>query len=576
MHLAVKTLRQPAIEMDLVFRQLDITAAHLLETQFPAPLADAFGQLAHVSRKRLRSISIFRMNGEIHWSIRRYNGAMSDVCDKLYTAAQVRGIDHAAIHAAGIPGYELMSRAGRVIVDVAHARFPDARRWLIMCGPGNNGGDGYVAARLAVKAGIDVTVCSLIDPRQLKGDAATACLDWQAQGGEVLPWPMAPDGDYDLALDALLGTGIDRAVGGEFRSAIAWLNRLDCPRLAIDIPSGLNADTGCPMGCAVRATATVTFVGRKRGMYTADGPDYCGDISFDDLAIPAAAALQSSQGAGSLLNGDFLIATLKPRARNTHKGHFGHVLAVGGIKGMSGAVRLCGEAALRSGAGKVTLATDPAHAGFVNQGRPELMVRAIDDAAALASLLNGAFTVAVGPGLGTAEWSRTLLRTCIDSDAPLVVDADALNLLAQLLQHGAVSRDRWILTPHPAEAARLLGCSVNEVQQDRFHAASEMARRYGASVVLKGCGTVVAEPSGQYAVCSGGNPGMATAGSGDVLTGLIAALLAQGLSCFDAARAGVLAHAMAGDYAAANLSEMGMIAGDIIDALPEIWTSAGL
>ena len=501
---------------------------------------------------------------------------MSAACDKLYTAAQVRGIDYAAIHESGIPGYELMSRAGRAIVDVANARFPDARRWLIMCGPGNNGGDGYVAARLAVKAGIDVTVCSLIDPRQLKADAATAYLDWQAQGGEVLLWPMDQDGSYDLALDALLGTGIDRAVSGEFRSAISWLNQLDCPRLAIDIPSGLNADTGCPMGCAVRAVATVTFVGRKRGMYTADGPDFCGHISFDDLAIPAEAALKCSQDSGILLRGDFLIETLKPRPRNTHKGHFGHVLAVGGSKGMSGAVRLCGEAALRSGAGKVTLATDPVHAGFVNQGRPELMVKAIDGASALSALLDGAFTVAVGPGLGTTDWSRTLLRTCIDSDAPLVVDADGLNLLAQLLQQGGVRRDRWILTPHPAEAARLLGCSVGEVQQDRVHAAGEMARRHGASVVLKGCGTVVADPSGQYAICPGGNPGMATAGSGDVLTGLIAALLGQGLSCFDAARAGVLAHAMAGDFAAANLSEMGMIAGDIIDALPEIWTSAGL
>ncbi len=501
---------------------------------------------------------------------------MSDACDKLYTAAQVRGIDYTAIHELGIAGYELMNRAGRAILDVAIDRFPDARRWLIMCGPGNNGGDGYVVARLAVKAGIDVTLCSLVDPRQLKGDAERAYKDWQAQGGEVLLWPIEQDGRYELALDALLGTGIDRAVHGEFRAAIDWLNQLNCPRFAIDIPSGLNADTGCPMGCTVQAAETVTFVGRKRGMYTADGPDVCAHISFDDLAIPAAAALKRSQAAGSLLRRGFLTEILRPRPRNTHKGSFGHVLAVGGIKGMSGAVRLCGEAALRSGAGKVTLATDPAHAGFVNQSRPELMVKAIDGAAALMSLLDGDLTVAVGPGLGTADWSRALLKACMDSTAPLVVDADGLNLLAQQSQQGTVSRERWILTPHPAEASRLLGCSVNEVQQDRVHAASEMARRYNASVVLKGCGTVVADPSGQYAICPEGNSGMATAGSGDVLTGLVAALLGQGLSCFDAARAGVLAHAMAGDLAAASLSEMGMIAGDIIDALPEVWLSAGL
>ena len=500
---------------------------------------------------------------------------MSDACYKLYTAAQVRGMDNAAIHELGIAGYALMCRAGRAVVEVARERHPDAQRWLIMCGPGNNGGDGYVAARLAANTGIDVTVCSMMDPRQLKGDAARAYQDWQAQGGDVLLWPLPEKHSCDLALDALLGTGIDRPVGGEFRGAIAWLNQLDCPRLAIDIPSGLNADTGRAMGCSVQAADTVTFVGRKRGMFTADGPDYCGRITFDDLAIPAEAALASASGAGVLLTGEFLAANLKHRPRNTHKGSFGHVLVVGGLRGMSGAVRLCGEAALRSGAGKVTLATDPAHAAHVNQGRPELMVRAIDAEGALRSLLENDFIVAVGPGLGTADWSRSLLDSCLDSSAPLVVDADAINLLAQRLQQEPISHDRWILTPHPAEAARLLGCSADEVQQDRVGAASRIARRLGACVVLKGCGTVVADASGQYAICAAGNPGMATAGSGDVLTGVIAALLGQGMSCFDAAMAGAVAHAMAGDFAAANLGETGMIAGDITDALPEVWTSFG-
>ena len=501
--------------------------------------------------------------------------AMSDACSKLYTAAQVRGIDNTAIHELGIAGYELMCRAGRAVVEVARGRHPDAQRWLIMCGPGNNGGDGYVAARLAANAGIDVSVCSMTDPRQLKGDAARACQDWQAQGGEVLLWPLPGDLSCDLALDALLGTGIDRPVSGEFRGAIAWLNQLDCPRLAIDIPSGLNADTGRAMGCSVQAVDTVTFVGRKRGMYTADGPDYCGRITFDDLAIPAGATQANAGAAGVLLTGDFLAANLKNRPRNTHKGNFGHVLVVGGLRGMSGAVRLCGEAALRSGAGKVTLATDPAHAAHVNQGRPELMVSAIDTEGALRSLLENDFTVAVGPGLGTSDWSGSLFNCCLDSSAPLVVDADAINLLAQRLQREPVSHDRWILTPHPAEAARLLGCSADEVQQDRVGAASGIAGRLGACVVLKGCGTVVADASGRYAICAAGNPGMATAGSGDVLTGVIAALLGQGMGCFDAARAGVLAHAMAGDFAAASLGETGMIAGDITDALPAVWTSFG-
>lgn len=501
---------------------------------------------------------------------------MSAARYKLYTAAQVRGIDYAAIHESGIAGYELMCRAGQAIVDVARGHFPDARRWLVMCGPGNNGGDGYVAARLAAGAGIDVTVCSMVDPRQLKGDAATAYAHWQAGGGEVLQWPLSENGSYDLALDALLGTGIDRPVGGEFRGAITWLNQLDCPRLAIDIPSGLNADTGCVMGCALEARHTVTFVGRKRGMYTADGPDHCGVISFDDLAIPAEAAAKQSVGNGILLTLDFVPQTLKRRPRSAHKGSFGHVLAVGGIEGMSGAIRMCGEAALRSGAGRVTLATDPQHAGFVNLGRPELMIKSIAQKDELLALLKGDFTVAVGPGLGTADWSRALLKTCLESKAPLVVDADGLNLLALELRRNPVRRDRWIITPHPAEAARLLASTVSEIQQDRIKAATALAERLGACVVLKGCGTVVADASGEYAICPLGNPGMATAGSGDVLTGIIVALLAQGLSCFDAARAGVLAHAAAGDRAAARLGEMSLIASDIIDALPQVWRSAGL
>jgi len=501
---------------------------------------------------------------------------MSDASHKLYTAAEVRGIDNTAIQGLGIPGYELMCRAGRAVVDVARESFPDARRWLIICGPGNNGGDGYVVARLAVEARIDVTLCSMVDPRQLKGDAARAYSDWQAGGGEVALWPLPENVSFDLALDALLGTGIDRVVGGEFRGAIAYLNQLDCPKLAIDIPSGLNADTGCQMGCAVKASSTVTFVGRKRGMYTADGPDFCGAVSFNDLAIPAEAALKQAEGAGCLLTPGYLADALKPRPRNSHKGSFGHVLAVGGIEGMGGAIRLCGEAALRSGAGKVTLATDPVHAGLINLVRPELMVKAVGTGAELHSLLERDFVVALGPGLGTGDWSRSLLKTCLESEAPLVVDADGLNLLAQQSQQERPKRDNWILTPHPAEAARLLACEVSDIQQDRVHSAKAIARHFDACVVLKGCGTVVADASGEYAICPAGNPGMATAGSGDVLTGIVAALLAQGLPCLDAARAGVLAHALAGDHAVNKRGEMALIAGDITAALSGVWKSAGL
>lgn len=505
--------------------------------------------------------------------IHRYNGAMSDMSDKLYTAKQVRGIDNSAIHGLGIAGYELMCRAGAAVVAAAVEHFPTARRWLVLCGPGNNGGDGYVVARLAAQMGITVTIGSMVDPRQLKGDAAIAYADCLSVCESVMQWPLPENISYDLALDALLGTGIDREVCGDFRNAIAYLNQLDCPKLAIDIPSGLNADTGQLMGCAVQAVNTVTFVGRKRGMYTADGPDYCGHITFDDLAIPVQAAKAQAATAGRILSINMITESLKPRLRNSHKGGFGHVLAVGGIKGMSGAIRLCGEAALRSGAGRVTLVTDPAHAGLINLGRSELMVKVADDDGQWFPGLAGDFVLAVGPGLGSTSWSESLLETCLDTEAALLVDADGLNLLAKRTQHKAITRDNWILTPHPAEAARLLACEVTDIQQDRVKAAMAIAKQFGACVVLKGCGTVVASASGKYAICAAGNPGMATAGSGDVLSGIIVALLGQGLSCYEAAQAGVLAHAVAGDLAAETKGEIAMIAGDIIDYLPQVWKS---
>jgi len=490
---------------------------------------------------------------------------------KLYTAEQVRRIDYTAIHELGIAGYELMCRAGAAVVANARQHYPSAKCWLVMCGGGNNGGDGYVVARLAKRAGINTHVCSMVDPGKLKGDAAQAHADWIAVGGQVTQWPESPAIACDLVFDALLGTGIDREVGGRFRDAIEWLNGLDCPILAIDIASGINADTGCVMGCAVRADSSVTFVGRKRGMYTADGPDYCGPVAFDNLGIPEQAADQHSQAAGLLLDGACLRTLIKPRRRNSHKGSYGHVYAIGGVKGMSGAIRLCGEAALRSGAGLVTLGTDPAHAGILNLNRPELMVKSIDaDNNWIAGIGENA-VIALGPGLGSTAWSKLLFHECLANQATMVIDADGLNLLSKQSQQSRLLCDNGVLTPHPAEASRLLGCSVSDIQRDRVGMALKLASRYDASVVLKGCGTVVADQTGRYAICPMGNPGMATAGSGDVLTGIIAALLAQGLTCYDAACAGVAVHAMAGDLAARDVGEISMIAGDIIDYLPDAW-----
>lgn len=522
---------------------------------------------------------------------------------KLYTAAQVRGLDNAAIHQFGIPGYELMCRAGQAIVDVARAHYPASSHWLILCGPGNNGGDGYVVARLAAAKGISVRACSLANPQNLKGDAATACREWHDAGGETLLWPLSDSGTCDLVFDALLGTGIERQVQGVYRQAIDFINAFDGPVVAIDIPSGLNADSGVVMGAAVGAQRSVSFVGRKRGMYTADGPDHCGQISFDNLGIPAevfagvtaerstkatadvAAGVSDEMTVGELLAPSYLAEVLTPRLQNSHKGSYGQVLAIGGGKGMSGAIRLCGEAALRSGAGKVRLATDPEHAAWINLTRPELMVSAVASAEELSELTRDQRVLALGPGLGKSSWSRSLVQAALGlgasrsappgSTLAMVIDADALNIMAEAdSAQPSEHPGQWVLTPHPAEAARLLGVTSKIVQNDRVGHAQALANKYAATVVLKGCGTVIADKAGSYAICPFGNPGMATAGSGDVLTGMIAALLAQGLSLPQAARAGVLAHALAGDAAASKKGELALIAGDIIDCLPAIWQLA--
>jgi len=498
---------------------------------------------------------------------------MSSQADRLYTARQVRMLDQSAIEAHGIPAIELMERAGQSVFDAAREFFPEADRWLVLCGAGNNGGDGYVLARLARQAGLRVSVCALKPASALQGEAAVAAQAWLQSGGTVQPWPPAPDQAPELIFDALLGTGLDRAPEGDFSAAINWMNQQSAAVIAIDVPSGLSVDTGNAFGQVVRAALTITFIGNKRGLYTADGPDHCGEVRYAALKTPLSVQ-ESIKDSGILIRQNMIGKLLPRRPRNSHKGSFGWVLGIGGNSHMSGAVRLCGEAALRSGAGKVTLATVPEHAAMVNLSCPELMVRGVRKGRELNSLLTQVNACAVGTGLGQTSWSEDLFSTCLQSQAPMVLDADGLNILARHHPVGARQsrkpRGNWILTPHPAEAGRLLACSAREIQQDRVTAAQRIAEAYDAIVVLKGCGTVVSRPDGLYGICPLGNPGMATAGTGDVLAGVIAAMLAQGLSAWDSATLGVLAHAWAGDLAAEQIGERGMIASDIIARLPAV------
>lgn len=500
---------------------------------------------------------------------------MADQESRLYTAEQVRRLDACAIDGHGIPGIELMQKAGRATLEAARKRFPGARRYQVFCGSGNNGGDGYIVARLAREAGLDATVCALRDPADLKGDAQTAATLWLEAGGTVTPWPENSLSGCDLVFDALLGTGLDREPAGEYAVAVERINGSAKPVVAVDIPSGLHADTGVALGRTVRADLTVTFIGNKRGLFTSDGPDYAGEVKYSALETPD--SVRDSEPEYGILIQDSLIANLlQKRHRNSHKGSYGWMLGVGGNTGMSGAIRLAGEAALRAGAGKVTLATRHDHAALVNLACPELMVRGVDDHSDLEGLVEAVDVVVTGTGLGQTAWSGKVLKTCLASPLPVVIDADGLNMLARMKPEAREApAQNWILTPHPAEAGRLLECTTRDIQSDRIGAALRIARRHRAIAVLKGCGTIVAEPGGRYAVCPFGNPGMATAGTGDVLAGVIGALIAQGVTdLWQAAMAGVLAHALAGDLAAAEVGVRGMLASDITVRLPRVMNPA--
>jgi hydroxyethylthiazole kinase-like uncharacterized protein yjeF len=349
-------------------------------------------------------------------------------------------------------------------------------------------------------------------------------------------------------------------VSGLYAEAISAINRSGLPVVAVDIPSGLNADTGNPMGSAVKADCTATFIGLKQGLFTGQAAEYAGEIIYDDLAVPDAVFKR--------VKSDVCLVSphpMKPRHRCAHKGHMGHVLIVGGDLGFSGAARMAGEAALRVGAGLVSIATRNEHAGLMNLNRPELMCRSVESEADLLPLLDKATVVALGPGLGQKEWGRALFGAVLRSEKPIVLDADGLNLLAST----PMGKSRWILTPHPGEAGRLLHGSAQAVEQDRFAAASAIRAAYGGIAVLKGAGTLIASES-RIAVSSSGNPGMASGGMGDVLTGVIGGLVAQGLDLQEAAEQGVFLHGRAADLAASRGGERGLLATDLLPFLRQL------
>ncbi len=481
---------------------------------------------------------------------------MQALSGAIYTAEQVRGLDRRAIDELGIPGYELMTRAGHATLNVLRALWPATRSITVLCGPGNNGGDGYVVARVARAQSLRATVVALGDPQKLTGDARRAYEDFAAAGGWCEPWSSAAL-ESDVVVDALFGTGLAREVGGEAAAWIEAINASGCPVVAVDIPSGLHADTGEMLGVAVRARLTVTFIGRKLGFYLGEGFEHTGRLVLDDLDVPPE-TYAGTVPVARLVDEGTVAHALPKRARASHKGAYGHVLVIGGGPGMPGAARLAGEAALRSGAGLVTVAIHPDNLGALAT-RPELMCVSTRSAEDVRAALERATVVAIGPGLGQSEWAEGLLDAALGSGRPLVVDADALNLIAAAPR----ACDHWVLTPHPGEAARLLDATTGEVQAGRLRAARELQAQFGGHVVLKGAGSIVQSPGAPAFICDRGNPGMAAGGMGDVLTGVVAGIAAQ---CGDlglAARAGVFVHAQAGDLAARG-GERGMLASDVL------------
>jgi ADP-dependent NAD(P)H-hydrate dehydratase / NAD(P)H-hydrate epimerase len=477
----------------------------------------------------------------------------------LYDVAGLRALEARAIGVLGGDGFELMRRAGRAAWRQALRHWPQAQRILVVCGPGNNGGDGYVFARYALDSGRDVRLLELPGQSPRSGLAQRAAAECASRGVRPAAFAGALPA-ADLVVDALFGIGLDRAPEGIAADLIEAINAHSAPVLALDVPSGFDPDRGSAPGAAVRAARTIEFIAAKAGLRTGTALDLAGVLELAPLDIEET-AFDSVAPVADLLAATSLPQWLPARPRDAHKGMFGRVLCIGGELGHGGAIALCAEAALRCGAGLVEVATREAHVGMLLARRPEAMAVAVERAAEIQDPLERADVVAIGPGLGQQPWGRVLFAAALASGKPLVLDADALNLLARSPRALAPGS---ILTPHPGEAARLLQSDTATLQADRFGAARALCERYGAIVVLKGAGTLVAAPGERTRVLDAGNPGMASGGMGDLLTGVVAGLRAQGLTGFEAASAGSLLHALAGDRAAADGGTRGLLASDLL------------
>ena len=513
---------------------------------------------------------------------------MRELPKNLYSVDSVVRLEQHAIKqmtaSAVLPGYELMQRAGKAVYDICRERYPQRQNILVLCGAGNNAGDGYVVARLAKQAGLNVSLISLIDPATLRDEASQAYQDWLAIGENNAADPGLLD-EAEIIIDALLGTGLSRNVSQQWARWIERVNRSASPVIAVDVPSGLKADTGVIAGTAIKAEVTVCFIGLKQGMFTAQGKDVCGEIIFDDLNVPEQIYTQVDVDARLISSVDYSL--LPERPPSSHKGKFGHVLIIGGNRGMPGAAILSARAALRTGAGLVSVVTVAENVEAIISAVPEAMIRCCtvhDFSAVLTTEFMATVShIAIGMGLAQDEWSLELLRFSLASGKPMLIDADALNLIAR---HRLSFTSPAVITPHPAEAARLLttdtALSSADIQLNRFESVRRLHDLFqsgepsavisgaviSSAVILKGSGTLIYDGD-MIKVCCLGNAAMAAPGMGDVLSGIVVALMAQKVNISDAAALAVCLHASAAQHVTQDKTR-GLLASDVVDALQEV------
>ncbi|BCN94088.1 bifunctional NAD(P)H-hydrate repair enzyme [Thiomicrorhabdus immobilis] len=484
---------------------------------------------------------------------------------KLYSAQSSQAIDRNAIQNLGIPGILLMKRAGFFAFDVLQDTWPESKLIHVICGTGNNGGDGFIIAQYAYLAGFKVQVSLIGNEQKIHGDAAIALQELKQLGITPSRFSKTDIQQSDLIVDAIFGTGLNQPVSGEIAQIIEQINQAEKPVLAVDIPSGLDANTGQILGIAVHAQVTCSFITQKFGFYTFQGPEVCGKIHFSSLFIPkelykSETPLAKNHPLKHWLN------KLPLRLATHHKGVSGTVCLVGGNKTMMGAIQLAGLASLKTGAGLVKIITHTEHGIAITQAIPEVMCYPTEELLNQAGLAN---VIGIGPGLGLDSWGKELFSQAMDLPLDKVIDADALKHLAALTKEQEMPQNNWVLTPHPGEAAQLLETDTASIQKDRIGAIKKLQQKYGGVIVLKGNGTLIYDGNNME-ICLAGNPGMAVGGMGDILTGTIATFIAQGLSLWNAACLGVSLHAHAGDVLANQSGQPGILPSEVAHVMSQL------